>query len=186
MLLLCIWSWGISHWQGGMIWFAAALVFAMLGDVLLMLPPGFFLAGLGAFLLGHIFFVVGFNLSGPLGSTFFWVLCSTGLLLVGVLLRFFVRTLAQKPHFHRIRFPVVVYTIVIYLMVTAAFSTFMRQSWGQTSAFLVAAGALLFAFSDGMLAYDRFFKKIRHAHVWIMITYHLAQFAILTGVLLHF
>ena len=51
LLALIFWSWQVSGWQGPLLWFGIALVFSLLGDVLLMLPPSFFLTGLGAFLL---------------------------------------------------------------------------------------------------------------------------------------
>src|SRR6266404_6341637 len=45
-------------------WLTAALVFSLLGDVFLMLPVDLFAAGLGAFLIGHIAYIGGFDASG--------------------------------------------------------------------------------------------------------------------------
>jgi len=50
-------------------------------------------------------------------------------------------------------------------------------------AILVSIGAVLFCISDSMLAYDRFITKIPNAHVWIMMTYHMAQILIVAGVI---
>src|SRR5688572_22987648 len=41
-------------------WFVVALLLALVGDVLLMLPRGFFVGGLLAFLFAHIAYVIGF------------------------------------------------------------------------------------------------------------------------------
>ena len=48
----------------------AALLFSLLGDVYLMLPADLFLAGLGAFLLGHVAYVGAFAVS--LSSRLLW------------------------------------------------------------------------------------------------------------------
>ncbi len=46
-------------------WFVAALVFSLLGDVLLMLPADRFVAGLAAFLAAHVCYLVGFWTDPP-------------------------------------------------------------------------------------------------------------------------
>ena len=46
-------------------WFVAALVFSLAGDVLLMLPREQFVAGLAAFLVAHLCYIVGFWTDGP-------------------------------------------------------------------------------------------------------------------------
>ena len=46
-------------------WFVAALVFSLAGDVLLMLPREQFVAGLSAFLVAHLCYIVGFWTDGP-------------------------------------------------------------------------------------------------------------------------
>jgi uncharacterized membrane protein YhhN len=45
-------------------------------------------------------------------------------------------------------------------------------------------GALLFVLSDGILAVDRFHKKISRGMVWIMSTYAIGQFFIAYGLAL--
>src|SRR4051812_29735006 len=47
-----------------LIWFAAGLLLSLVGDVLLMLPPRFFIGGLAAFLLAHAAYIVGFSAGG--------------------------------------------------------------------------------------------------------------------------
>ena len=51
-------------------WFVAALVCSLAGDVLLMLPSDRFIAGLAAFLVGHLCYVAGFWAHGPGGIAF--------------------------------------------------------------------------------------------------------------------
>jgi uncharacterized membrane protein YhhN len=45
-------------------WFVVALVFSLAGDVFLMLPGDLFVAGLAAFLVGHLAYVGGFLAAG--------------------------------------------------------------------------------------------------------------------------
>ena len=47
-------------------WFVAAFVLCLVGDVALMLPQDLFVLGLGAFLVAHVLFVVGFIVAGGL------------------------------------------------------------------------------------------------------------------------
>ena len=61
LISLIIWSLQISGWRGGMIWFGFALVFSLAGDILLMLPPRYFLSGLAAFLTAHVLYIIGLN-----------------------------------------------------------------------------------------------------------------------------
>ena len=49
-------------------WFVAALVASLAGDVLLMLERDLFVFGLGAFLVGHCFYVAGFWTTPPGGA----------------------------------------------------------------------------------------------------------------------
>ena len=50
-----------------------------------------------------------------------------------------------------------------------------------TSNAVLPAGALLFFISDSLLAYDRFTRKTPAIRLWVMVTYHLAQFGLAAG-----
>jgi uncharacterized membrane protein YhhN len=153
-----------------------ALVLSALGDVFLMLParqpnvpgPNLFVAGLGAFLLAHMAYVVGFVLEGVEGAG----------LLVGLVPVAFLIAVVGRPVTRAVKagdepelaLPVTAYIAVISAMVLFAFGTTDGRA---------AAGALLFADSDSLIAWERFV----HARPWgpltIIVTYHLAQ-ALLT------
>ena len=183
LLAIIVWFWQAGGWQGSLRWFGIALVFSLLGDVCLILPSKFFLAGLGAFLVGHLCYIAGFSIGTLDGSAFLWGIVLLMALSAGVVMVFFSRAFNGKVYLGRIRTGVSLYIIVIHIMLLAAISTFFRPAWQFSGALLVTVGALLFAFSDGLLAYDRFVNHIRHAHVWIMMTYHGAQFLMAAGVL---
>src|SRR5262245_41281462 len=59
-------------------WFVAAFVLCLVGDVALMLPQDLFVIGLGAFLVGHVLFIVGFLVDGDLE----WLSLAVGVVVV--------------------------------------------------------------------------------------------------------
>lgn len=195
MLSLIAWVWTYSDLPSllgnsktfPLLWFVVALAFCLAGDVFLMLPERFFLPGLVAFLMGHIFYIVGFgSILPPPGTYLPGALIA---LLVFITVASVYRRLAQGMEASgstRMRIPVAVYAIIISVMLFAALTTLLDDQWHYTSALWVSAGALFFCISDIMLAWVRFVGPITNAHVRIMITYHLAQIALTLGAALHF
>ena len=186
LLALCIWFWQAGGWQGKMAWFALGLGLSLLGDVLLMLPQGFFLAGLAAFMATHLCYICGFFSTTWLTEPFIWGLALLTAIGAGWLMQFFLKALRRRSYSRRMQIPVALYTIVIAAMLFSAAATLLQPAWQTTSALLVTAGALLFVISDGLLASDRFVSRVRLAHVWVMMTYHLGQIGILLGVVTQF
>ncbi len=158
-------------------WFVAALVLSLAGDVFLMLPEGVrlpvdpFLAGLGSFLLGHVAYVVGMAIDHRS-----WAMTIVGLVLVGagvgaVAPRVLAGVGKEAP---AMRVPVMAYMAVISTMGVAAF--------GRTVVVGIV-GALLFLASDSILAINRFVQPSRGLRVAVMVTYHLAQAALVLSLL---
>jgi uncharacterized membrane protein YhhN len=143
-------------------WFVAALTLSLVGDVLLMLPGDRFVAGLSAFGLAHLCYIVGFFAPPPSSAGFVAALVVV-VLLVAPVARRVRRSLGDH---RRLRGPVALYMVVISLMTAAALAS---------GSALAAVGAVLFALSDGMIAWDRFVRPFRAAPVVIMVTYHLGQ-----------
>jgi uncharacterized membrane protein YhhN len=143
-------------------WFVAALAFSLAGDVLLMLPSDRFVAGLAAFLVAHVCYIAGFWTDPPAATAVALaaavVAPPVALVAVPVL-----RALRGDP---RMRAPVAAYIGVISAMVVSAVAA------GNVPG---AAGAALFAGSDGLIAWDRFVRPTAWAAVTIMVTYHLGQ-----------
>jgi uncharacterized membrane protein YhhN len=136
------------------------------GDLLLMndgLP--FFAAGLGAFLLAHVLYVMLFRraFEEPV-SRFAFAYAAAYLMLIYVL----------APHVDVLLIPVLVYGAVLCTM--AALAT--------RGGALVTAGGAAFVASDAMLALTRFVPgaTIPHASFLIMLTYLGAQGLIALGV----
>ncbi len=148
-------------------WFVVALVLSLAGDVFLMLPKERFVEGLASFLLGHIAYVVGFGVAGLARN---WVIA--GLLLVPIVIVPVGHAVlgGARRHDAKLVAPVAIYMAVISMMLVA--------SLGSKEP-LAIVGAILFAFSDSLIAWNRFVKPLRWASVAIMVTYHLGQAGLL-------
>jgi uncharacterized membrane protein YhhN len=165
-----------------------ALAFSLAGDVLLMLPEPdpveqararargetgrleLFPFGLAAFLLAHLNFIAGFRASGTTLAT--TALSALLVLPVAVPIgTFVVRALVVRGE-EALRVPVIVYMAVLGAMTASAVAT---------GSVVAAIGAWLFLASDAVLAWDRFVRTIRWAHVIVAVTYHAAQAALVVS-----
>jgi uncharacterized membrane protein YhhN len=134
-------------------WVLAGLVWGLIGDVCLALKGNkAFKAGLVAFLLGHIMYVVAFlGLTRPpdwytLGHVFI-VLASLGVF-------YWLR-----PHLGAMLVPVTLYVIVISLMLAAAWVAFINPEMNWRGSWTVFLGALCFYVSDLFVAREKFVKS---------------------------
>jgi uncharacterized membrane protein YhhN len=188
LLFLIFWFARLGGFQADpaspLLWFGLGLVFSLAGDVFLLPPDRFFTAGLGAFLLGHLCYLVGFNLAPP---PLRWESLLV-VLVVAVLWYFIFRGiragLRRSPENAAMLLPVAVYSSVIALMLISALLTFWRPGWPAQAALAASAGAALFFTSDSVLAYDRFVERVRGGELIVMVTYHLGQFGIVAGALM--
>lgn len=148
------------------------LAFSLIGDVFLMLPEDRFVPGLGSFLLAHVAYIVAFTSGAPLGTA------PAALVVLLVVAAPVLRLL--WPGLGKLRFPVLLYSATILLMVW--------QAWGRwwlmpgPGPAVAAMGATLFMVSDGLLAVDRFHRPLPFAHALIMTTYVAAQAMIAASV----
>lgn len=163
--------------------FLTALFFCWVGDVMLMFSGElYFMLGLVAFLIGHIFYIFSFRqFAWSTGTAllptqkvryaFPIILAGTGLLVV------------LFPKLGALQIPVTVYAIVLMLMAINAL--FRLGHTNQTSFGWVFVGALFFMVSDSALAFNKFHTQFVGASVTIMLTYIAAQFMIVRGILAH-
>ena len=160
-----------------------AILFCWAGDVLLMFTENnelFFLLGLASFLIGHIFYMLTFNkmadknsIGKPLQPLFYLIPLLFALSLLIVLF----------PNLGEMKVPVIAYATVISLMCVAAMRRWQRT---DTPSFItVLTGAVLFIFSDALIAINKFHTPFNLASLLIMITYIAAQYLIITGLLKH-
>jgi uncharacterized membrane protein YhhN len=174
-----------------LICFGLGIFLSLAGDVFLVLSyyrfsNRWFVSGLIAFLLAHVSYIIGLNT--PLAG--FSPIWGIGLALILALsaarvLRRIVAGVRQKG-LERLEIPVVIYGTVITLMLLSALLTFYRADWKTSAAGLVGLGAILFYFSDILLAWNKFVAPIKNGRLANMILYHLGQFALVAGVILQF
>ncbi len=153
---------------------AAALAFSCLGDVLLDWGgSGLFLQGLLAFLIAHFIYILLFvrNFTRPLRPG------GQQLLLIGLVLLYSL-TLAQwfAPSLGSFARPVMVYVCTITVMVISAILADFSCRW-------ILIGAVLFLFSDTIIAVNRFKLPVPLDDYLVWGTYYLGQYGIAVGYL---
>lgn len=152
-------------------WVLAALVLCTLGDVLLLGDSeARFLGGLGAFLLGHLAYVVAFVVAG-LARPLYAVIGAV--VLVGAL----VAGRRILPSAWRAGGAALGIPVAVYMATIGA----MAMTGWATGRLLVGLGASLFVVSDTILALDRFVERLAWARVAVMATYFAAQFLLVAG-----
>jgi uncharacterized membrane protein YhhN len=171
--------------------FGLGLLFSLAGDVFLMisyarLSNRWFLAGLSAFFLAHVVYIIALNL--PFGTPSpVWAI-GLGLILAITAGRVLRRILAgvRAKGLPRLVRPVMVYGMVITIMLLSAFLTIYRPDWKTSASGLVCLGASLFYFSDLLLAWNKFVKPVRNGRLMNMAAYHLGQMALIAGAVIQF
>lgn len=140
------------------------LLFSLAGDVFLMLPGNKFLQGLISFLIAHVNYIAAFSFQT--GWTF--SLWSLAILLIG-----FGLMSRVLPRSGKLRFPALIYAMVISTMLWRAYEFWLNVGDGKS--LCVFIGATLFVISDLALAYNRFVKNFGMVHVIVLSTYYAAQ-----------
>ena len=154
-----------------------ALVFSLLGDVLLMFvatSEHFFMLGLVAFLTAHVMYVLLFLKHRNTKNSPFGFIAV--LLIYAACLFYFL-----KAGLGNMLIPVVVYMIVILAMATTAY--LRKHKVTMRSYGLVFLGALFFMASDSILALNKFYQPVLWSNISIMVTYAIAQYLLVIGIL---
>lgn len=153
-------------------------LFSALGDTLLMFSqPGFFIAGLLAFLTAHLmylraFLIFPFREMGLLWKRPVWSLLFFAYLLLNV--RFLWPYLPEG-----LNYAVVIYSFCIIAMAAAAFNMKNRVVTNDWQVLML--GAVLFIFSDTLIAVNKFTpfgEYIPTPRIAIMTTYLIGQLLI--------
>lgn len=183
MLALFFWLWTFAGLNGALLWFGLGILLSLVGAVLLMISlDRFFLAGLVAFLLAHIAYVIGFNIPVPEMSV--WGIALA--VMIGVGGARVIRRIIAAQGQGRMRMPILVYSIVISLMLLSAMLKLTDVKWEAGAALLVSLGAFLFYISDIILAWNKFVAPIQHGRIYNIAAYHLGQIALIAGVVMQY
>lgn len=156
----------------------AALFFSFLGDTLLMFTDysgSFFLAGLVAFLIAHIVYIImNINFVNDQESKMKLQWQDAIFFLVGLLIFSII-----KNDLGEMYIPTIVYTTVICIMGLSA-----RKRWKKTEMkdfWWVMSGAVLFMVSDSILAINKFSFPFPQAGFLVMLTYLAGQYMLVEG-----
>lgn len=185
MLTLLVWLWRLDGLHGQMIWFAFGLLFSLAGDIFLMLPKERFIAGLAAFLLAHLAYIVGLNPTPPPISLPSLILLVMVVFTTAQVYRRLVAGITARK-LEGLQRPILFYSIVISLMLLSALATLVRTEWKAFPSLWISLGALLFFISDATLAWNKFVVPLPYARLRVIIAYHIGQIAIVLGAVLHY
>lgn len=176
----------------------AAFFFSWIGDVALMFvprnasdlllmgipkAPNFFLVGLVGFLIAHVLYCFAFvrvehRKVPALLKRKVWIVLPLALYM-GALLSMLVPSILSQAETKPFLVPVIVYSSVIAAMVVCALNRYQRVN--DSSFALVFGGALLFMFSDSLIAINKFMTHVEMAGIMIMVLYITGQFLIAKG-----
>ncbi|WP_426094375.1 lysoplasmalogenase [Flavobacterium sp. DSR2-3-3] len=159
-----------------------ALTLSWVGDIILMFADKgelYFIAGLIAFLLSHISYIILFSkqlkINLKKSKIIFWV----GVTAIAFYL--IVIMLILLPSLGDLKIPVFVYALTISIMLLFALKGFLN--WQKPANSYILIGAIVFVASDSLLAFDKFYAPLQYSSLLIMATYLLAQYLIVIGIL---
>jgi uncharacterized membrane protein YhhN len=156
------------------VWVLAALILCMAGDILLI-PAGSrtFLAGMGAFALGHAAYIAAFVSGGPdFGIAF---LAAAGAMVIFATLAL----IWLWPHLGSFRWPVTGYAVIIAVMVV---TSTLASLPGGGSVVMVILGTFAFALSDLAVAREKFVSPNFLNKAWGLPLYYGAQLVLAASV----
>ncbi|MCB1179444.1 MAG: lysoplasmalogenase [Leptospiraceae bacterium] len=144
------------------------LIFSLLGDSFLAFE-GYFVPGLGSFLIAQILYSIGFSKQGKLH-----ILRLIPFLVLGGLLYLYL--LPSLPN--GLIIPVSIYVLALVTMAWRASSRSIPTSKLNMS----MAGASIFLVSDALIALTKFKSfPIMYPSFFIMVTYYLAQYLLVNS-----
>jgi alkenylglycerophosphocholine/alkenylglycerophosphoethanolamine hydrolase len=148
----------------------AALLFCAAADIALELAAGkYFVAGLGLFLIAHIFFIITFSRDFKFQTAKIPVIV---LLVVYSTMMAFILT----PWLEELAIPVYAYMTALTLVGTFAALRATKNNF-------TLYGAIAFMVSDSVLAVDKFIFSFVGIDYIVMITYYASLFLIVYGLL---
>jgi len=145
------------------LFFVAALALGLLSDVFLMLPRDMFLAGLVAAFVEHLAYIGGFRVR-DFHAGLLAVALVVALVSIAVVMPAVYRALRKDQP--SLVVPVIAYVAVFVVMVATA---------GGTGSYVALGGALLFFYSDALLAWNRFVSPVGWGRFVNIVAYHSGQ-----------
>lgn len=145
----------------------------LMGLFVCMIADGviyWFMAGLVTFFIGHLFYIAAFRHASrkpvPVWAAILLLLYAVGIAVLVAGSQFAEGKIV-------LAIAIVAYIVVIFTMGWMAIKTRLK---------LAISGALLFMFSDSVLAIDRFVYEIPYRDAFVMVTYYAAQVLIAASI----
>ena len=183
MPLLLLWYLDVTSQQTELVNKRSSLIingilFGFQGDALLIIQnKKCFLMGLFSFLMGHFLYTYAIiqriDTFEPI-SAFVFPLCLLSALFMCLYVKIYMKGFKGE----------MVYCGLIYgqtLIVLTSMAFYLWFMYRYAGHAMLAAGAAFFTVSDGILAYDKFVKQIKHGDAYVMTTYITAQTLIAIG-----
>ena len=150
--------------------FIVGLVFSACGDFILDYDRvNWFIFGLGAFFIAHLFYLASLKpYIKKLHQAKFYITTIAYMIYGAFMLTLLADGLGD------LFIPVVAYMSILLLMALATVLSEKSNVW-------LVLGGISFVLSDSLIGFDKFYSPIAHVDIAIMITYYLAQYALLTG-----
>jgi uncharacterized membrane protein YhhN len=182
VIALLLWLITSAGWHGPLAWFAIGLLFSVGGDILIMLTPARFVAGLFSFLFALACYIVGFNVNGLPEVNLAGILMILLVVLTSyqVYKRLFDPQAASPPP--ALKRPLIFYLVVLSAMLASGLLTLVRPEWEANAALACSAGALLFYLSNILLAWDRYVAPAPRGRAFRRMLYQVGQILIILGV----
>jgi uncharacterized membrane protein YhhN len=177
-LLVSLLSYYISVSKKNSPWYIGAVVFSLIGDVMLIFEgENNFIVGLASFLIAHILYIflvfTGLEKSSlriKIQSILPFSIVCFGLL-------YFL-----KDNLGSLMIPVTIYAIVISLFGTISLINYFSST--SKGAITLLLGSLFFIASDSILAINKFYESKAIYALFIMVTYIIAQYLICSYMIL--
>ncbi|MDC3959622.1 lysoplasmalogenase [Polyangium jinanense] len=171
LFLLCVAR--LRERQGRLARFVGLGLFASLvADVVI---DNVFVAGLGAFLVAHLFYIAGMGL--PERAVGAWLPMLPALAFGGLMWGILVGAGRAPEALHA---PITAYALVISSMLGRALGRAFVEPKDHASR-IFCAGAIFFVISDSLIGANRWVFPLPLGPVWILSTYWLGQFLIFRG-----
>jgi uncharacterized membrane protein YhhN len=180
MVALLVWLWSTTGLHGPLLLIGIALLFSLTGDIFLMFPRKLFSLAIISFSMAHLVYIITMNLTKPPLNHFVILLFSLIIFISILFSKHISHNLIVRQLNNIIPF-IWVYSFLISVMLFSALLTLWRPDWERTPALFLSTGALLFFFSDSLLAIHNFVSPISYGQLIIRISYHLGQIAIVFG-----
>ncbi len=152
---------------------------SFLGDLFLIYTGnGFFLAGMTAFLITHICYIIFFLKANKVkfNNATEFAITAIIITIVAIKLLDFL-----KPYLGGLAFPVKIYMAAITIMTATAANLIGDKKLKNLALTFFLPGALLFVLSDSVLAINIFLYKDTILNVVVMLSYGYAQCLIVQG-----